>query len=161
MFLMQWPLHLLSAIILARSGLLNPEKPKVPQSSTEAVSQRSHRSDYPVLSKMAFDILSIPSMSPELERAFSQAKKLNTGERNRLGGETVTACECQKQWQVIRLVGRRRSGTNKKKKNTYSSWDSLVVTHPTTNQPACSLSTTEQTGSPVFCTLWPYVEEEC
>jgi hypothetical protein len=59
-----------------------------------------HRSDYPVLPKMAFDILSIPSMSPELERAFSQAKKLITGERNRLGGETVTACECQKQWQV-------------------------------------------------------------
>jgi hAT family protein len=27
---------------------------------------------------MAFDILSIPSMSPELERAFSQAKKLIT-----------------------------------------------------------------------------------
>jgi hypothetical protein len=30
MFLMQWSLHLLSAIILVRSGLLNPEKPKVP-----------------------------------------------------------------------------------------------------------------------------------
>jgi hAT family protein len=77
-----------------KHGLLNPEKPEVPQSSTEAVSQRSHHSDYPVLSKMAFDILSIPSMSPELERAFSQAKKLITGERNRLGGEAVTACEC-------------------------------------------------------------------
>jgi len=84
----------------------NPEKPEAPQSSTEAVSQRSHRSDYPVLSKMAFDILSIPSMSPELERTFSQAKKLITGERNRLGGETVTACKCQKQWPVIGLVGR-------------------------------------------------------
>jgi hypothetical protein len=47
----------------------------------------------------------------------------------------------------------------KKYKKTYSSWDSLVVTHPTTNQPACSLSTTEQTGSPVFYTLWPYVED--
>jgi hypothetical protein len=45
-------------------------------------------------------------MSPELERAFSQAKKHITGERNQLGGETVTACECQKQWQVIGLVGR-------------------------------------------------------
>ena len=33
-----------------------------------------------------------------------------------------------------------------------------MVTHPTTNQPACSLSMTEQTGSPVFYTLWPYVE---
>ena len=40
-----------------------------------------------------------------------------------------------------------------KKKKTYGSWDSLVVTHPTTNQPACSLSMTEQTGSPVFYTL--------
>jgi hypothetical protein len=45
------------------------------------------------------------SMSVELERAFSQAKKLVTGENNRLGGETVTGCECQKQWQVIGLVG--------------------------------------------------------
>ncbi|KAJ5196072.1 hypothetical protein N7449_006551 [Penicillium cf. viridicatum] len=32
--------------------------------------------------------------------------------------------------------------------------DSLVVTHPTTNSPACGLSTAERTGSPVFHTLW-------
>ncbi|RAL15172.1 hypothetical protein BO97DRAFT_411929 [Aspergillus homomorphus CBS 101889] len=32
--------------------------------------------------------------------------------------------------------------------------DSLVVTHPTTNLPACGLSTAERTGSPVFHTLW-------
>ena len=42
-------------------------------------------------------------------------------------------------------------------KKTYNSWDSLVVTHPTTNQPACGLSTAERTGSPVFHTLWSYV----
>ena len=65
----------------------------------------SHRSEYPVLSKMAFDILSIPSMSAELERTFSQAKKLITDERNRLGEETVQACECQKQWLIMGLVG--------------------------------------------------------
>ncbi|KAJ5517052.1 hypothetical protein N7527_008612 [Penicillium freii] len=35
--------------------------------------------------------------------------------------------------------------------------DSLVVTHPTTNSPACGLSTAERTGSPVFHTLWSYV----
>ena len=49
---------------------------------------------------------------------------------------------------------------NKKIKNiikTYNSRDSLVVTHPTTNRPACGLSTAERTGSPVFHTLWSYV----
>ena len=32
-----------------------------------------------------------------------------------------------------------------------------MVTHPTTNSPACGLSTAERTGSPVFHTLWSYV----
>jgi hypothetical protein len=44
-----------------------------------------------------------------------------------------------------------------KQKKTYNSRDSLVVTHPTTNRPACGLSTAERTGSPVFHTLWSYV----
>ncbi|KAJ5520703.1 hypothetical protein N7463_001156 [Penicillium fimorum] len=48
-------------------------------------------------------------------------------------------------------VARRRT------KKTYNSEDSLVVTHPTTNSPACGLSTAERTGSPVFHTLWSYV----
>ena len=43
------------------------------------------------------------------------------------------------------------------KTKTYNSRDSLVVTHPTTNRPACGLSTAERTGSPVFHTLWSYV----
>ncbi|KAJ5473539.1 hypothetical protein N7475_003105 [Penicillium sp. IBT 31633x] len=46
---------------------------------------------------------------------------------------------------------------NNKKTKTYNSEDSLVVTHPTTNSPACGLSTAERTGSPVFHTLWSYV----
>ena len=45
----------------------------------------------------------------------------------------------------------------KSKTKTYNSEDSLVVTHPTTNSPACGLSTAERTGSPVFHTLWSYV----
>ncbi|KAJ9493020.1 hypothetical protein VN97_g208 [Penicillium thymicola] len=45
----------------------------------------------------------------------------------------------------------------KVKTKTYNSEDSLVVTHPTTNSPACGLSTAERTGSPVFHTLWSYV----
>ena len=40
---------------------------------------------------------------------------------------------------------------------TYNSRDSLVVTHLTTNLPACGLSTAERTGSPVLHTLWSYV----
>ena len=34
-----------------------------------------------------------------------------------------------------------------------------MVTHPTTNWPACGLSTAERTGSPVLHTLWSYVIE--
>ncbi|KAJ5773058.1 hypothetical protein N7457_007954, partial [Penicillium paradoxum] len=43
---------------------------------------------------------------------------------------------------------------DKQKEKTYNSEDSLVVTHPTTNSPACGLSTAERTGSPIFHTLW-------
>ena len=61
----------------------------------------------------------------------------------------------------IRVAMERMAREAKKQKNwwsyTYNSWDSLVVTHPTTNQPACGLSTAERTGSPVFHTLWSYV----
>ena len=45
------------------------------------------------------------------------------------------------------------------KTKTYISEDSLVVTHPTTNSPACGLSTAERTGSPVLHTLWSYVQD--
>jgi hypothetical protein len=44
-----------------------------------------------------------------------------------------------------------------KKSKTYNRADSLVVTDPTTNTPACGLSMAERTGSPVFRTLWSYV----
>ena len=43
------------------------------------------------------------------------------------------------------------------KTKTYNSRDSHVVTHHTTNLPACGLSTAERTGSPVLHTLWSYV----
>ena len=64
----------------------------------------NHRSEFPILSKMAFDILSIPSMSAELERCFSQAKNLITDERNQLGEASVTAFECLKQWQIVGIA---------------------------------------------------------
>ncbi|KAF2146175.1 hypothetical protein K452DRAFT_219334, partial [Aplosporella prunicola CBS 121167] len=43
------------------------------------------------------------------------------------------------------------------KTKTYNSWDSLVVTHLTTNQPVHSLCMAERTGCPVFYDLWSYV----
>ncbi|OBS17246.1 hypothetical protein FPOA_26615 [Fusarium poae] len=55
-----------------------------------------HASDYPILSKMAFDLFSCPAMSAECERVFSQTKKVITDERNRLSSDTVAAIECQK-----------------------------------------------------------------
>ncbi|PVH95056.1 hypothetical protein DM02DRAFT_538206, partial [Periconia macrospinosa] len=44
-----------------------------------------------------------------------------------------------------------------KKKKTYNSRYSLVVTHLTTNPPVPCLSTAERTGSSVFMVLWSYV----
>ena len=46
-----------------------------------------------------------------------------------------------------------------KTQKTYNSWYSLVVTHPTTNQPISSLCMAERTGCPVFLSLWSYVKE--
>jgi hypothetical protein len=43
------------------------------------------------------------------------------------------------------------------KNKTYSTWDSLVVTDPTTSQAIGGLSMGERTGSRVLHHLWPYV----
>lgn len=59
---------------------------------------------YPILQKMAYDLFSIPGMSSECERVFSQAKKLITDERNRLGPATIEADECLKNWITSGLV---------------------------------------------------------
>ncbi|KAJ9482560.1 hypothetical protein VN97_g10866 [Penicillium thymicola] len=60
-------------------------------------------------------------------------------------------------WHGYNRISIRNRLNNKKQNHTYNSEDSLVVTHPTTNSPACGLSTAERTGSPVFHTLWSYV----
>lgn len=53
---------------------------------------------YPNLSRMALDILSIPAMSAGPERLFSGAKITITDRRNRLGAETINALMCLKSW---------------------------------------------------------------
>ncbi|KAF2137378.1 hypothetical protein K452DRAFT_235871 [Aplosporella prunicola CBS 121167] len=52
---------------------------------------------------------------------------------------------------TLRLVFR------KAKNKTYNSWDSLVVTHLTTNQPVHSLYLAKRTGCLVLYDLWSYV----
>jgi hypothetical protein len=47
---------------------------------------------------MALDILSIPSMSVELERLFSGVGITIIDYRNRLGIESIQAIECLKSW---------------------------------------------------------------
>ena len=63
-----------------------------------------HQSEYPVLYRMALDLFSIPGMSAECERVFSQAEKMITDERNRLSPETVEADQLQKHWLMRGLV---------------------------------------------------------
>jgi hypothetical protein len=65
---------------------------------------RDHEKAYPGLSQLAFDLLSIPGMSSECERVFSQAKKLITAERNRFKSDMVEAEECTKNWLTHGLV---------------------------------------------------------
>jgi hypothetical protein len=58
----------------------------------------SQRTKWPNLSQMAIDILGIPSMSTDAERAFSSAKLTITDRRNRLTMEAVGTLEKLKQW---------------------------------------------------------------
>jgi len=58
--------------------------------------------NFPNLSKMAVDMLSIPAMSSEPERLFSGAKVTITDRRNRLGSDVIEALECLKSWFKIR-----------------------------------------------------------
>ncbi|KAF2089629.1 hypothetical protein K490DRAFT_37182, partial [Saccharata proteae CBS 121410] len=44
-----------------------------------------------------------------------------------------------------------------KRRYTFNSWYSLMVTHLTTNQPVHSLCMAERTGCPIFCDLWSNV----
>ena len=54
--------------------------------------------------------------------------------------------------------GKRK--VNKKRKKTYNTGDSLVVTDPTTNPALSGLTRGERTGSRVFQMVWSYVGDE-
>ena len=55
-----------------------------------------HASNYPVLSKIAFNLFSCPAISSKCERVFSQTKRVITDKRNHLNSDTMAAIECQK-----------------------------------------------------------------
>jgi hypothetical protein len=54
---------------------------------------------WPMLSKMALDILSIPSMSADAERLFSSGKLVLRDTGSRLSSESIAALECLKSWE--------------------------------------------------------------
>jgi hAT family C-terminal dimerisation region len=56
--------------------------------------------DFTTLRQMAFDTLSVPAMSAELERVFSQSKRTWTDDRNALKTESFEALQCLKQWSL-------------------------------------------------------------
>jgi len=59
---------------------------------------RTNEGEYPVLAKLAYDLLSIPAMSAEVERVFSGTKELISDRRNGLDIESIEANECFRSW---------------------------------------------------------------
>lgn len=64
------------------------------------------RAEFPRLSRFALDLLAIPAMSADCERAFSLAKLTVTSQRHSLQGSTIEKIQLLKNWiaaGVIRL----------------------------------------------------------
>ena len=59
---------------------------------------KTHSTEYPNLSKLAFNYLSIQASSVPCEQLFSIAGQVLCKSRNRLTGESVRACICLRSW---------------------------------------------------------------
>ena len=68
----------------------------------------TRRADYPRLSQMAIDILSIPSMSAEAERVFSGARRTISWDRILLGSTNIERTECLKSWLLSNITANGR-----------------------------------------------------
>jgi hypothetical protein len=66
---------------------------------------RQHQ-PYPTLRQWAFNTLSIPATSAEIERVFSQARRLITDDRNSLSIENLEILLCFKHWMKHGLLKR-------------------------------------------------------
>nr|AAF97810.1 transposase [Cryphonectria parasitica] len=58
----------------------------------------ARKAEFPALSQMAFDVLSIPAMSSECERVFSQGKLTMSSQRRRMKSSTLELLLCLKDW---------------------------------------------------------------
>lgn len=63
--------------------------------------EATQQAQFPYLSKMAIDMLTIPSMSADAERIFSGCKLQWTDRRNRLSVKTLESLECLKSWMNL------------------------------------------------------------
>jgi hypothetical protein len=53
------------------------------------------------LAQMGLDMISIPAMSSECERVFSQAKLMITGQRHALKADIIEATQCLRMWLIM------------------------------------------------------------
>jgi hypothetical protein len=60
----------------------------------------AHSTEYPILSKMAQNYLSIQASSVPCEQLFSLAGNVVTKKRNRLSKNTTRACLCLRSWLI-------------------------------------------------------------
>lgn len=63
-----------------------------------------HRTEYPRLPRLALDILAIPPMAADCERAFSLAKLAMTSQRQSIEPETLEMLQCLKNWLRLGLI---------------------------------------------------------
>jgi hypothetical protein len=65
---------------------------------------QAHEAQYPLLSKMAFDLLAAPAISAECERVFSRGGRVLGHDRPRTHGDLAEATECLRAWIILGLI---------------------------------------------------------
>lgn len=54
---------------------------------------------------MGLNMASLPAMSSDCERGFSQGKLMITGQRNRLKSDIIEAMQCLRMWLILGKKG--------------------------------------------------------
>jgi hypothetical protein len=78
--------------------------PRDPAISNPLQWWKEHEQTFPNLSKLAYDLLAVPAMSSECERAFSRAGYSMDPRRTTMGDELIEAGECTKSWCLQGVV---------------------------------------------------------
>ncbi|KAL2930923.1 putative AC transposase [Bienertia sinuspersici] len=74
---------------------------------------KNHSSKFPVLARIAKDILAIPTSTIASESAFSAGRSVLDEKRSRLSSESIEMCVCKKDWDQAR---REHKDLKKKRK---------------------------------------------